>query len=120
MVTRSAPQIMRSPQQSSSARSLRLAAAALAAALAPGALAAQVPAPRTDNPVAQAESQYYRIETLPIPDGLSLEIGGMAPMPDGRLGVITRRGELWVIDNPTLAGGAGPTVTRFELIPPAT
>jgi len=63
--------------------------------------------------VATAEAQYYRIETLPIPDGLSLEIGGMAPMPDGRLGVITRRGEVWIIDNPTMAGGARPTFTRF-------
>ncbi|MBW3628412.1 MAG: auracyanin family protein [Gemmatimonadetes bacterium] len=76
-------------------------------------MAAQVQAPRAENPVAAQEAQYYRIETIPIPEGLSLEVGGMASLPDGRLAVITRRGELWLIENPTMTGGARPTFTRF-------
>nr|WP_299069801.1 plastocyanin/azurin family copper-binding protein [uncultured Allomuricauda sp.] len=46
-------------------------------------------------------SQYYPIEKINIPDEISLEIGGMAFDDKGRLGVITRRGELWLIDDPT-------------------
>ena len=42
------------------------------------------------------EEDFYEIKTLPIPDNIKLEIGGVAPMPDGRLGVCTRRGEVWV------------------------
>ena len=99
------------PQPSSMYR--RVAPGALLAALLPAALGAQVQGPRAENATAAAEAQYYRIETIPIPEGVSLEIGGMAPLPDGRLGVITRRGELWLIDNPTMAGGVRPTFSRF-------
>ncbi|MCZ2476293.1 hypothetical protein [Aquirufa ecclesiirivi] len=52
------------------------------------------------NPGAKTEKDFYEIKTLPIPQDIYLEIGGIATMPDGRLGVSTRRGEIWIIDNP--------------------
>lgn len=49
---------------------------------------------------AKTEQDYYEIKTLPIPKDIYLEIGGIATMPDGRLAVSTRRGEIWIIENP--------------------
>lgn len=43
------------------------------------------------------ERNYYRIESLPIPDGLVLEAGAFEQMPDGRLAVGTRRGDIYLI-----------------------
>ncbi|MEO0733081.1 MAG: auracyanin family protein [Bacteroidota bacterium] len=48
---------------------------------------------------AQQESDYYEITTVSIPEHIELEVGGMDFMPDGRLAVCTRRGEVWVIDD---------------------
>ncbi len=59
------------------------------------------------------EEDFYEIKTLPIPDNIKLEIGGVAPMPDGRLGVCTRRGEVWVIENPYQLNGTQPSYTLF-------
>lgn len=52
------------------------------------------------SPSAKTEKDFYEIKTLPIPQDIYLEIGGIATMPDGRLGVSTRRGEIWIIENP--------------------
>ncbi len=41
------------------------------------------------------EARYYRIDTVAVPHDIILEVGGMALMPDGRLMVCTRRGEVW-------------------------
>jgi azurin len=46
------------------------------------------------------ESDYYEIVDIPIPDGIVLEVGGMDVLPDGSLAVCTRRGEVWIINNP--------------------
>lgn len=46
------------------------------------------------------ESDFYEIKTLPIPKEIYLEIGGIATMPDGKLAVSTRRGEIWILENP--------------------
>ena len=59
------------------------------------------------------EDDFYRIVTLPIPEGVKLEVGGLAVMPDGRLGVSTRRGEVWVVSNPYMKNGTQPTYKRF-------
>jgi glucose/arabinose dehydrogenase/azurin len=42
---------------------------------------------------------YYHIETIPIPEGISMEVGGLAALPDGSLAAVTRRGEIWLISN---------------------
>jgi len=59
---------------------------------------------------AQSEDDYYRIETIPIPDSIVLEVGGLAFTDDGQLGVSTRRGEVWLLDQPT---SARPVFSRF-------
>lgn len=42
------------------------------------------------------EESFYRIETIPIPPEVVLEVGGLARMNDGGLMVCTRRGEIWM------------------------
>ncbi|MES2516596.1 MAG: auracyanin family protein [Bacteroidota bacterium] len=59
------------------------------------------------------ESDFYEIKTLPIPDNVKLEACGIAPMPDGRLGVCTRRGEVWIIENPYQINGTEPSYSLF-------
>jgi azurin len=59
------------------------------------------------------EDDYYRIVTLPIPRTISLEVGGLAALPDGRLAASTRRGEVWMIANPYMKGSKQPTYSRF-------
>ncbi|MFN4144432.1 MAG: plastocyanin/azurin family copper-binding protein [Runella sp.] len=59
------------------------------------------------------ENDYYQIVTLPIPENISLEVGGLAVLPDGRLGASTRRGEVWLINNPYMKGNGQPTYKRF-------
>jgi glucose/arabinose dehydrogenase len=54
------------------------------------------------------ESDYYKILTFKAPDGEVLEAGAIEVMPDGRIAVGTRRGEVWMIadgltDDPTKA-----------------
>ena len=59
------------------------------------------------------ESDYYRIATLPIPQNIAMEVGGLAVLPDGRLAASTRRGEVWLINNPYMKGTGQPTFKRF-------
>ncbi len=47
------------------------------------------------------EEDYYRILRVPTPEGLLLEVGGLAMTPTGNLGVSTRRGDVFVVENPT-------------------
>lgn len=47
-----------------------------------------------------AESRYYQMFTMPVPEECVLEVGGLAFRPDGKLLVCTRRGEIWVVENP--------------------
>ena len=61
------------------------------------------------------ESDYYRIETVPIPQDIILEVGGMSFMPDGRLGVATRRGEIWLISDPVMSVSSLPHFHRFAV-----
>jgi hypothetical protein len=44
---------------------------------------------------APREEDFYRIDTVQLPPQVILEVGGMCLMPDGRLMVGTRRGEIW-------------------------
>ena len=50
----------------------------------------------------QTKSDYYHIEAVNIPEDISLEVGGLAFDNNGNLGVTTRRGELWLIQNPAV------------------
>ena len=47
------------------------------------------------------EEDFYKIITPPIPEGIILEVGGLITLPNGSLAISTRRGEVWIVDNPT-------------------
>lgn len=46
---------------------------------------------------AEREAAYYRIVNVPIPEEQYLEAGSFVTLPDGRLGVGTRRGEILLV-----------------------
>lgn len=46
---------------------------------------------------ADAEARYYPIVTLPIPAGVPMRPGGLEILPDGRLAVGTRRGDIYLV-----------------------
>lgn len=58
------------------------------------------------------EADYYRITTFETPRETALEVGAIDLMPDGRLALGTRRGEIWIVDG---AGGSNPSAIRYEL-----
>ena len=47
---------------------------------------------------AERERDYYRIVKLPTPPGVVLEAGAFEVLPDGRLAVGTRRGDIYLVD----------------------
>lgn len=64
---------------------------------------------------AEREAEYYRIHTVPIPEGIVLEAGAIQCFGDRRVAVSTRLGEIWFVDG---AYGDPPTAdgvrfTRF-------
>ena len=50
----------------------------------------------------ESESDYYQLLPYPIPENLKLEASGLATLPDGRLAVAIRKGEIWILENPLL------------------
>lgn len=46
------------------------------------------------------EDDYYPITRFEAPEGAVLEAGAFQLMPDGKLAVATRRGEVWMISDP--------------------
>ncbi len=65
------------------------------------------------NQVGADESAYYTVDHLVPPEGAVIEVGGMDWMPDGRLVVSTRRGQVWLVEN---ALAADPKEARFHLL----
>ena len=59
----------------------------------------------TPNIYAQAESakedDYFKIMKVPAPEGTILEVGGLCTLPNGTLAVTTRRGDIFMVENPT-------------------
>ena len=45
------------------------------------------------------ESDYYVITSIPAPDGAVVEGGAIELLPNGRVAVCTRRGQIWTIEN---------------------
>jgi hypothetical protein len=70
------------------------------------------PKPMT-NSLTAAEEKHYRMVTLPIPKDIILEVGGLGMRPDGKLLACTRRGEVWLISNPTSDDPAKIKYHRF-------
>jgi hypothetical protein len=46
------------------------------------------------------EAEYYAVDYLVAPKGGRIEVGGLDFLPDGRLICSTRRGQVWIVDNP--------------------
>lgn len=59
------------------------------------------------------EEDYYKIITLPTPEGMLLEVGGVATLQDGRIAVCTRRGDVWIVENGAMENGTAPRYTLF-------
>jgi len=81
---------MRFPTEYKSFR--RLISAALAVTLSCSAVWAQ------ESP---KEEDFFPIRKVRTPEGIILEVGGLATLPNGALGVSTRRGDIYIIENPT-------------------
>ena len=47
---------------------------------------------------AKREREYYRIVQLAIPEGLVIEAGAFHVLPDDRVAVGTRRGDIYIMD----------------------
>ncbi|MEO1013411.1 MAG: hypothetical protein AAFX53_19110, partial [Bacteroidota bacterium] len=62
---------------------------------------------------APIEADFYRMVTVPVPEGIQIEGGGVTSLPNGNLAVCTRRGDVWVIQNPTMANGNPANFKQF-------
>ena len=47
------------------------------------------------------EEDYFKIMRVSAPEGVILEVGGLCTLPNGDLGVTTRRGDVFIVENPT-------------------
>ncbi|AQG80635.1 c-type cytochrome [Spirosoma montaniterrae] len=47
------------------------------------------------------EEDFFKILKVTAPEGTLLEVGGLTVLPNGDLGVATRRGDVWIVENPT-------------------
>ena len=47
------------------------------------------------------EEDFFKIMKVTAPEGTLLEVGGLVTLPTGSLGVATRRGDIWIVENPT-------------------
>jgi hypothetical protein len=56
-----------------------------------------------------SEADYYKIIKLELPQNAVIEPGGLEWMPDGKLAVSTRRGDIYMVENPT-----APNVRRIR------
>jgi len=59
------------------------------------------------------EDDFYKMISLPVPEDVILEVGGMATLPDGSLAICTRRGQVWIVSNPTISGNDKPVFKLF-------
>lgn len=50
---------------------------------------------------AASEEDFFRIMRVSSPEGNILEVGGLCTLPDGNLAVTTRRGDIFIVENPT-------------------
>src|SRR5438093_1700834 len=62
---------------------------------------------------ADDEDEYYKLLRFEVPPGEVLEAGAIEVMPDGKVAVGTRRGEIWLIDNAYSSDPSHAKFTRF-------
>ena len=61
---------------------------------------------------AEEESKYYKIVEVPMPEGMAIEAGSFEVLPDNRLAIGTRRGDLLLVDG-AFDEHPQPTYHRF-------
>lgn len=61
---------------------------------------------------APVESDYYKITTFPAPTEAALEVGSIELLPDHKLALGTRRGEIWIVSH---ADDPDPSNAQFKL-----
>ncbi len=49
------------------------------------------------------EEDFFKIMRVRVPEGVLLEVGGLTVLPNGNLGIATRRGDIFIVENPTSA-----------------
>lgn len=76
-----------------------------------GLLAALLPVIAT---AALAAGPAYKVTPYKLPDGIKLEASGLALLPDGRLAVSVRKGEVWILKNPE-ADPQNPDAVGYQL-----
>ena len=59
------------------------------------------------------EDDYYPIHRFQVPEGVVLEAGAIETMPDGKVAVSSRRGEIWMIENAYSPDPKAAKFTRF-------
>jgi len=47
------------------------------------------------------EEDFFKIMKVRMPEGPVLEVGGLVTLPNGDLGISTRRGDVFIVENPT-------------------
>lgn len=65
---------------------------------------------QTQGQESPKEEDFFKILKVPAPEGALLEVGGLTLLPDGSLGVATRRGDVFLVKNPI---SNQPYWTRF-------
>lgn len=71
-------------------------------------------AQKKKGPVKSAgEEEYYKILTFTPPEGAVVEGGAIEVLPDGRVAVGTRRGEIWMLENAYDTDPKNAKWTRF-------
>lgn len=56
------------------------------------------------------EEDYFRIKKVTPPEGTLLEVGGLTTLPNGNIALCTRRGEVYIVENP---GSNRPYFRKF-------
>lgn len=54
----------------------------------------------TNSQESAKEEDFFKINRLRSPEGLILEVGGLCTLPNGDLAVTTRRGDVFIVENP--------------------
>jgi hypothetical protein len=73
------------------------------------ALCGSLPLVAADQP---QEADYYKITSFQTPKETALEVGSIDLMPDGKLAIGTRRGEVWLVSG---AGNSDPKRVTYQL-----
>jgi len=47
------------------------------------------------------EEDFFKMMKVATPEGIILEVGGLVNLPNGNLGISTRRGDVFIVENPT-------------------